>query len=126
MMRVAKRCSAAVRLGTVLALWSCGSQRAVGVVPGGDPGRGESLIYVQGCGSCHTIPGVTGARGTVGPPLARWSRRDFIAGELPNTPDNLVRWIVNAPAIEPGTDMPNLGLSEAEARDIAAYLYTLR
>ncbi len=70
-----------------------------------------------GCGSCHTIPGVRGADAMVGPPLN---------GRLPNTPENLVHWIVTPQTVEPGTAMPNLGVSEREARDMAAYLYKLR
>jgi cytochrome c1 len=62
----------------------------------------------------------------VGPPLDFFSRRTMIAGELPNTPDNLVRWIENPPSVEAGTAMPKLGLSDEQARDVAAYLYTLR
>jgi cytochrome c1 len=93
---------------------------------GGNPARGPAIAERYGCGSCHTIPGVTGARGLVGPPLLWWSRRTFIAGELPNTPENLVRWIRDPQSVEPHTAMPALGLSDAEARDVAAYLYTLR
>lgn len=95
------------------------------VVPGGDPARGKVAIETFGCGSCHTIPGVGTATGTVGPPLFFWSKRTYIAGEVPNTPDFLVRWIEVPQAIEPGTAMPNLGVPEGQARDIAAYLYTL-
>jgi cytochrome c len=92
---------------------------------GGDARRGEQLIYQFKCGSCHTIPGVRAADGVVAPPLNFWSRRTFIAGELPNSFDNLVRWLRNPPGVEPGTAMPVLGLTEEQARDIAAYLYTL-
>lgn len=88
--------------------------------------QGKVLLESYGCGSCHLIPGIRTARGMVGPPLLFFSRRTIIAGELPNTPDNLVRWIQNAPAIEPGTAMPNLGVPPDKARDMAAYLYTLR
>jgi cytochrome c1 len=95
------------------------------VVAGGDAGRGKAAIAAFGCGSCHTIPGIRIANGTAGPPLYFWSRRTLIAGEAPNTPDELVRWIEVPQAIEPGTAMPNLGVSERAARDIAAYLYTL-
>ncbi|MEZ4570014.1 MAG: c-type cytochrome [Thermomicrobiales bacterium] len=77
------------------------------------------------CTGCHTIPGIDGADGTIGPPLNFWSKRSFIAGNLPNEPDNLIAWIMNPQAIEPGTAMPNLDVTEAQARDIAAYLYTL-
>ena len=72
------------------------------------------------------VPGVTGANGMVGPPLEYFSRRAYIAGEVPNDPEFLIRWIEVPQAIEPGTVMPNLGVSEGQARNIAAYLYTLR
>lgn len=92
---------------------------------GGDPEHGETVIRQVGCGSCHTIPGVRGARGVVAPPLSFFARRTFIGGEVPNSADNLVRWLCNPQQIEPHTAMPNLGLSEQQARDVAAYLYTL-
>jgi cytochrome c1 len=95
-------------------------------VAGGDAQRGLAVIEVYGCGSCHTIPGVRSANGLVGPPLLWWSRRTFIAGQLPNTPENLVHWIRSPEAVEAGTAMPTLGLSDQQARDAAAYLYTLR
>lgn len=96
-------------------------------VPGGDPKRGRlTLQSGYGCGACHVIPGVPGAIGKVGPPLTDWAERAFIAGNLPNTPENLVRWVRYPQAVEPGTAMPDLGVSEPDARDIAAYLYTLR
>jgi cytochrome c1 len=89
--------------------------------------RGAQVMrQAYGCGACHVIPGVTGAGGIVGPPLNNWSRRVYIAGNLPNTPENLVRWIRHPQAVEPGTAMPDLGVTEADARDIAAYLYSLR
>ena len=94
-------------------------------VAGGDASHGPAVIEAYGCGACHTIPGVRSARGLVGPPLLWWSRRTFIAGEVPNTPDFLIRWIEVPQAIEPGTAMPNLGVPEGAARNIAAYLYTL-
>jgi cytochrome c1 len=95
-------------------------------VPGGDPGRGEVAIRSYGCGACHVIPGIRGARGMVGPPLTGFAQRIYIAGEVTNTPEHLVTWIQVPQSIEPGTAMPNLGVTEQQARDIAAYLYTLR
>jgi cytochrome c len=92
----------------------------------GNPAHGKQLIEGYGCGGCHVIPGVHAARGMVGPPLLYFSQRTMIAGELPNTPPNLVRWIENPKAVEPHTAMPDLGLTEDQAYDIAAYLYTLR
>ena len=94
-------------------------------VAGGDASRASAAIGQLGCGTCHTIPGIKSANGGAGPPLIRWSERSYIAGRLPNTPANLVRWIRDPQAIEPGTAMPDLGASEGQARDIAAYLYTL-
>ncbi len=96
------------------------------IVPGGSAERGAQVIERYDCGSCHTIPGIPGAGGMVGPPLLWFARRTFIAGELPNTPPNLIRWVRNPPSVEPGTAMPVLGLDEQQARDVAAYLYTLR
>jgi cytochrome c len=98
----------------------------VAVYTGGDAQRGANLIENYRCGACHMIPGIHNADGLVGPPLMLFSRRTFIAGELPNTPENLVRWIRSPKSVEPGTAMPALGLSDQEARDVAAYLYTLR
>ena len=95
------------------------------MVVNGNADRGRIAIQRYGCGSCHRVPGVGGADGTVGPPLDFWSKRTYVAGEVPNTPDFLVRWIEMPQAIEPGTAMPNLGVTEGSARDIAAYLYTL-
>ena len=91
-----------------------------------DPDRGRAAMKRYGCGSCHNIPGVRGARGLVGPPLGQVSQRVFIAGVLPNEPDNMIRWIENPPGIDSKTAMPNMGVTGRDARDIAAYLYTLR
>jgi cytochrome c2 len=92
----------------------------------GDPKRGARTIEEFGCGACHTIPGIRGARGVVGPPLFFMARRTYIAGHVPNTPANMSRWIRNPKEIEPRTAMPVLGLSEQQANDVVAYLYTLR
>lgn len=120
------RCAMLLVVGAgLIAAAGCGGGKGALVDVGGNPQAGKKLIVSSGCGACHTIPGLYTARGLVGPPLSFYSRRTMIAGELPNVPDNLVRWIMNPPAIEPGTAMPDLGLSEQQARDIAAYLYTL-
>lgn len=93
---------------------------------GGDPAKGPGLMRTHGCAQCHTIPGVGGATGLVGPPLSGIASRVYIAGVLTNTPDNLVKWIVNPKAIDAKTAMPVVGVTEEQARHIAAYLYTLR
>jgi cytochrome c2 len=92
----------------------------------GDVKRGARVIASRHCGSCHMIPGIRGAEGLVGPPLILFGRRSFIAGRLPNSPDNIARWVTDPQAVEPGTAMPALGLSSREARDVAAYLTSLR
>ena len=79
-----------------------------------------------GCGSCHTIPGIEGADALVGPPLDRISSRTYVAGVLVNTPENLVRWVKNPPKVDPLTAMPNLHVTDPDARDIASFLATLR
>jgi cytochrome c len=92
----------------------------------GNPEHGRQLITAYGCGACHMIPGVHAARGKVGPPLLYFGERTMIAGELPNTPTNLAQWIQHPRSVEPKTAMPELGVSQDEANDIAAYLYSLR
>jgi cytochrome c len=90
---------------------------------GGDPRQGERLMQHYGCGTCHQIPGVPGARGTVGPALAGLGQRSYLAGKLDNTPENLVRWVVDPQQVVPGNAMPDMNVSDEEARHIAAYLY---
>jgi putative membrane protein len=94
----------------------------------GDRVAGERALDTWGCMACHVVPGVRapGNGGTAGPPLDDWARRGFIAGALPNTRANLIAWLLDPQAIEPGTTMPDVGLSEQEARNIAAYLFALR
>ena len=94
-------------------------------VPDGDPVVGKALLEQYACVTCHTIPGIRGPATYVGPPLNAWAEREYIAGNLPNEPEHLIDWIVNPQAIEPGTAMPTLGVSPEEARDMAAYLFTL-
>lgn len=105
---------------------SGGSDAGAAQVPGGVADRGAVVMDEFGCAGCHTIPGVDGASAMVGPPLTSWSRRSYIAGNLPNTPENLIRWVMDPHAVEPGTAMPDVGLEEQQARDVAAYLYTLK
>lgn len=106
-------------------LAGCGSERPVQTVEGGDASRGVQAIQRQGCIACHRIPGIRGANSYVGPPLDGWSERQYIAGNLENTPDNLIHWIMDPQSIEPGTAMPTMNIDEQDARDIAAYLFTL-
>lgn len=92
---------------------------------GADPARGKDAIVRYGCVACHAIPGIGNPGSNVGPPLHRFARRAYVGGVLPNTPADLVNWLMDPPAIDPRTAMPNMGVTQADARDIAAYLYTL-
>ena len=87
---------------------------------------GRRAIRDYKCGECHTIPGIAGAHGVFGPPLTMMARRSYIAGNFPNTPDNLEHWVMAPTAMKPKTAMPDLGLTQQQARDITAYLETLR
>ena len=96
------------------------------VAVGGYPGQGKQLIAQYKCGTCHTIPGVSHAHGVFGPPLNFIGRRTELAGNFANTPENLVHWILSPKSMKPATAMPDLGLDEKQARDVAAYLETLQ
>lgn len=125
----ARTAAAAAAAAAAIALAACGTQRSPAAevpVTGGDPESGAALLGAFGCGACHVIPGVRGAEGVVGPPLSRWGRRAYIAGRLPNAPENLIPWIMDPQSVDPRTAMPDLNVPEATARDMAAYLYTLR
>jgi cytochrome c len=93
---------------------------------GGNARLGRVVIRKYGCNTCHEISGVPGARGLIGPPLTNIGQRYYIAGELANTPNNLMSWIQHPHQIEPHTLMPEMGVSEQDSRDIAAYLYAQR
>ena len=111
----------------VLALSACSGE--VNGVPEPRPASrdqmetGRFLIAAYGCGSCHSVPGVPGADGMAAPTLNHFYERGYIAGVLPNTEESLVRWIQDPQKILPGNAMPTLGVTEEEARYIAAYLY---
>ncbi|HYH09588.1 MAG TPA: cytochrome c oxidase assembly protein [Thermoanaerobaculia bacterium] len=124
----AERAKRAMLLMLLVVLGGCRGQddRTARQLTGGDPDRGKDAIRSYGCGACHTVPGVKAARGLVGPPLHNIGSRMYLAGQLPNTPDNMKRWIREPQSIEKDTAMPNMNVTAEDARDIAAYLYTLR
>jgi cytochrome c len=95
-------------------------------ITGGNWRTGRDKIQYYGCGSCHTIPGVPGAQGMTGPPLTKFAQRMYVAGVLTNTPEHLQTWIRDPKAVDKLTAMPRLFVTESDARDIAAYLYTLQ
>ena len=100
---------------------SVGKQR-----PGGDTQRGQRLLAQYQCGSCHAIPGVPASQGTIAAPLDAFGKRSYIAGRIPNNAEALAHWIVSPAALIPDTPMPSMGVSSGDARDMAAYLGTLR
>jgi cytochrome c len=112
-----------------LALGGCSDAEAPGsayrTVPDGDPARGRVLMARYQCGRCHAVPGAPSASVTTGPSLDGFGRRSYIAGRVPNTPQTLQRWLQSPSAVVPGTAMPALGVSPADARDLAAYLLSL-
>jgi cytochrome c2 len=94
-------------------------------IAGGDAERGRAAFQRLQCGACHQAPGVRAARGRVGPPLAGFARRVYLAGKWPNEPAYLLRWLRDPPSLAPRTAMPALVPDETTARDLAAWLYTL-
>ena len=104
----------------------CAKEKPASRVAGGDPERGRLLVQQYQCAACHFIPEVQGPNGDAGPSLQSMGRMSYIAGSIPNQPENMIRFLQNPPAVKPGTLMPALGISEAEARHMAAFMYTLR
>ena len=92
-------------------------------VPSGDAGHGLEVMARVGCGSCHAVPGLDWPQGRVGPPLDGMGQRALIGSGLPNRPETLIPYLIDAPSVDPGSAMPPMPISEEEARDIAAYLY---
>lgn len=120
------RGAAAVGACAALLVGGCGKTGGgPTAIAGADPGQGRRVIERVGCGACHVIPGVRWPQSRVGPSLEGFGARALIAGRFPNTADTLALWVRDAPALSPGTGMPAIPLTEQEARDVAAYLYTL-
>jgi cytochrome c len=92
---------------------------------GGNPEAGKHAIVIHDCSSCHVIPGIEGDENVQGPPLSRWATRKTVAKEWSNTPANLENWIRHSEELRPGTTMKLMSVSEKDARDIAAYLFSL-
>ena len=92
-------------------------------ITGGNVERGRRLFGAYGCAGCHSLTGVPGARGLVGPPLDGLGSRVMLGGRLENKPENLMRWIGEPQSVSPGTAMPDLGVTPQDRRDIAAFLY---
>jgi cytochrome c len=122
-------CFRTLRIATCVAAALISGCKAVPTVTASTTGsveRGRVTIETYGCGKCHTIPGIRGANGVVGPPLESVARRTYIGGNFPNTPATLTHWVMAPQTMKRKTAMPSLGLSEPQARDVAAYLETLQ
>jgi cytochrome c len=102
------------------------AERMAHALTGGDPRRGQTALRAYGCGSCHRIPGVRGATGSVAGPLDGLAHRQMLAGMLPNSAESLIQWVRHPQMVVPGNGMPELNVSDGDARDMAAFLYTLR
>lgn len=102
----------------LIALSGCGKDERVE--------NGRLLLRQFGCGGCHEIPGVAAANGKVGPPLAGVAGRVYLAGTLPNTPETMAAFIRKPQIADPKTAMPDMGVTEEHARDMVAYLSTLK
>ena len=88
-----------------------------------DPWPAPALMIRYGCAGCHTISGVPGADGQVGPELKGLRARVYVGGVARNDAADIVRWIVDPPSLSPRTAMPRTGVNEDQARAIAAWLY---
>jgi cytochrome c len=116
---------------TLLAFTACNWFRdfdfARGVrLTGGNPETGRQTMKMRSCGSCHAIPGVFRAEGKSAPSLAHWhSRDDFLDGKYKNTPENIEKWLEKPSHRKPGTNMPDMNLSDEESRDMTAYLFSI-
>jgi len=108
----------------LFALTACKNERASSAT--GDPVRGRQLIAKYHCTTCHVVPGVDGPRGMLGPELGGFASRSTIAGSVPNTSENVQRWLQNPQAMTPQSSMPNLGITPHDATDLTAYLESLR
>ena len=119
-------------LGVLVAyagIWRSGvatTEREAARLTGGQPQAGREAMIALGCVACHQVPGFYGTKPQVGPPLAGFALRSFVAGATENTPDKLMQFIRDPRSIAPRSAMPKLPMSESQARDLAAFLYTLR
>lgn len=104
----------------------CAKEEPASRVVGGDPERGRLLVQQYQCAACHFIPEVQGPNGDAGPSLESMGRLSYIAGSIPNQPENMIRFLQNPPAVKPGTLMPALGITDDEARHMAAFMYSLK
>lgn len=124
--RVSKYLSTVALLVCAALASGCAKEEPASRVAGGDPERGRLLVQQYQCAACHFIPEVQGPNGDAGPSLESMGRLSYIAGSIPNQPENMIRFLQNPPAVKPGTLMPALGITDDEARHMAAFMYSLK
>lgn len=116
--------------GLLALLAGCGpsteAKRWSADVTGGDPTRGQTAIQHYGCIACHTVDGIRQSEAVVGPPLLRMASRSYLAGNLQNNAANLIHFIEHPREVHNDTAMPEMGVTDSDARDIAAYLYSFK
>ncbi len=90
--------------------------------------RGKELFRSLPCAGCHTIKGLTSGKFAGAPELTHVASKPSIAGGVlsPVNEENITRWLSNPPAVKPGTQMPNLNLSQDQIRDLVQFLLTLK
>jgi cytochrome c2 len=88
--------------------------------------EGKALFISKACVGCHTVQEIPEAQGKVGPELTRQASNSLIAGVLPNTDENLRKWLKDPAAVKPETIMPNQGLTDSEVDALVAFLRTLK
>jgi cytochrome c len=116
-----------IALFALVALIGCGgTEKRQTVDQGGNSDHGKQLVSQYGCTTCHYIPGVEGPRGMVGPSLEHMASRNLMANKFPNSAEMMIRWLQNPQSLDPQSSMPNVGVTPADARDMAAYLATLK
>ena len=116
-------------LATAATMWRsarASTEREAAELTGGHPQLGRAAMVSLGCVACHQVPGFRGTKPQVAPPLTGFALRTFVAGTAQNTPENLVQFIQDPRSIAPRSAMPKLPMTVDQARDLAAYLYTLR
>lgn len=118
--------AAAIASGATIYYQSTTRATVMAEANGGHVEAGRTAIAALGCGACHVIPGIAGAQGRVGPSLQGIAKRAEIAGYLANDPDSMARWLMHPQTVAPGNGMPDQGVTPAEARDMTAYLRTLK
>jgi cytochrome c oxidase subunit 2 len=87
---------------------------------------GRELFRSLACAGCHTLKPLTSGKFPGAPELTHVASKKSIAGGAlsPVNEENLTRWLSNPPAVKPGTQMPNLNLSQTQVRDLVQFLLT--